>query len=800
MLRNYFKIAWRNIMAKRLLSLVNVGGLFVGIIFSMLIGAYVWSEFQVNRKLHNADRQYVLNSIWKDANMGQRITTIAPLGKRLKEDYPNLVANYYRWDGITSVVSKGNKHFREGIQLGDSTFLAMYGFELLHGDARTALLQPFSAVITADNAIKYFGKTDVVGETITIQSFSGNTHEFNITGVLKDISENSVTQIKAIKNSIFIPTNTFAYFGRGSFENWENIYLLSYIELKAGITAKDLEKPIRQLIGQNTSDLVNKNLTVTALPLTEYYLSEDNGLVERMLYTLSFAGLFILMMAVINFVNISVSNSGSRTKEIGIRKVLGSFRRELIVQFLTESLILVLIATLLALIAYPLVTPFFKELSGKDLPGFSAFPAYFSFIPVVFVLVLGIIAGLYPALVLSSLKAADSLKGTFRTIKENILLRKCLVGFQFSVALMVLIAAMVVSQQVNYFFGQGLGYDKEFIVSAQVPRNWSPEGVQKMLTIRNQFAAMPQISQATLSYEIPNGNNGGQPPVYRFGSDSTQAVAMQALVTDENYLTTYQIPLKSGLFFDNLVLDSGKVVLNEKAVKALGYQTLEEAIGQQVKIPGDPTTFTIKGVVADFHFDSMHKSLQPLIFFNVRTAVVHRFLSFKIKPGNIHQSIEAIQAKWAILMPGSAFEYMFMDDSLKKLYTTEIQMEKAAYLATLLALVIVLLGIIGLVSSSIQKRVKEIGVRKVLGASVPDIILLFFKEFADVIVISSLAACPLVYLLMNQWLNNYAYRIELTPFPFISSVAGLAVITLLMTGLQTAKAALANPVKSLRTE
>jgi putative ABC transport system permease protein len=801
MIKNYFKIAWRNIIKRRFYSLLNIAGLSTGIVFTFLIGAYVWNESQVNKKLRHATNQYFLQSKWKDPNQGNEITTLAPLSKRLKEDYPNLVANYYRWDGITSVVSKGDKHLRENIQLGDSTLLSMYGFELLQGDARTALNNPYSVVITKDIAIKYFGKPDVVGENISIQSFSGTKHDFAITGVLKEIPENSVTQLNDNNhNTFFIPTNTFAFFGRGDFEAWTNTVIPSYIELRDGVTAKDLEKPINQLIQQNAPDGIKQYITVHPVALSGYYLQKNNGLVKRMLYALSFVGLFILLMAVINFINIAISSSSARIKEIGIRKVLGGLRKQIIIQFLTESVILVLLATIVAVAAYPLIRPFFGELVGKEIPGLSSFPLYFIFIPAALVLLVGVLAGLYPAIILSSLKSADSIKGKLKTIKDNVWLRKSLAGFQFSMASIVMIAAFIVSQQVAYFFSQRLGYNKEYVVSSQVPRDWSPQGVSKMETIRGEFAAMPQISKATLSYEIPNGNNGSQPPIFRAGTDSTLAVAMQLLITDENYLDTYQVPLRSGSFFENSSSDAGKIVLNEKAVEILGWKDPGDAIGQQIRFPGNPALFTIKGVTADFHFGSMQQKIAPIIFFNVRFAPTYRYLSFKLKPGNIGEAIAAIEKKWAVLLPGSSFEYNFMDDTLKKLYKTEIQLKKAAYTATLLSLIIVLMGVLGLVSLSIQKRTKEIGIRKVLGSSVSAIIGLFMKEFLWVILIAGLIACPIAWIIMHGWLSDYAYRISLTVKPFIISVAGLAFITAVLIAIQTIKAGLDNPVRSLRTE
>lgn len=801
MFLNYLKIAWRNITKHRFYSLLNIVGLSTGIVFTLLIGAFVWQELQVNKKLKNSNRQCILTTVSKDPSIGYELATFGPIAKRLKEDYPNLVDNYYRWDGITSGVSKGDKYFREGLQVGDSTFLKMYGFELLYGDANTALLNPYSVVISSDKAIKYFGKADVVGETITIQSFSGSKHDFTITGILKDVSENSITHLaKDYPNYFFIPTNTLSFFGRQDLDSWGNMFIASYVQLKEGITVKDLEKPIRQLVQQHADETLKRIITVKPVLLSDYYLQKDKGLVKRMLYILTFAGVFILLMAIANFINITISRSSLRMREIGIRKVLGGIKVQLIVQFLTESFILVFIAITLALGGYALFKPIFAQMVGKQLPALSSLPVSFIFIPLAIAAIVGLLAGLYPAVILSSLKSVDSLKGQLRTVKENVLLRKSLIGFQLSLAIVVLVSAFIVTQQINHFFSQRLGYDKDYIVSAQTPRDWTSEGVRKMLAIRNELASLSQVSNVSLSYEIPDGNNGGQVPVYKFGADSTSASFLQLLRTDENYINTYQIPMKAGTFFENTGQDSGLVVINEKAVTLLGYKEAHQVIGQQIRIPGDPTIFTIRGVVRDFTFGSMQQPIAPVVFFNVRYSPLYRYLSFKIKPGNISNTIAAIEKKWATLLPGSSFEYKFMDDTLKNLYKTEIQLKKASYTAAVLSLVIVMLGVLGLVSSSIQKRTKEMGIRKILGASVPSVISLFMKEFLWVILIACAIACPIAWLIMHGWLSDYAYRITLTATPFIVSVAGLALITAILITIQTMKAATANPVKNLRTE
>ncbi|HEX7847518.1 MAG TPA: FtsX-like permease family protein [Chitinophagaceae bacterium] len=802
MIRNYFKIAWRNLTKYRFYSFVNILGLFAGITFALLIGAYIWSEWQVNRQLKNTSQQCILTTVSTDPNVGYELATFGPIAKRLKEDYPDLVTNYYRYDGITSVVSKGDKHLRENLQVGDSTVLAMYGFETLHGNAGTALRDPFSVVITEDIAIKYFGKTNIIGETISIQNFSGGNHAFTVSAVLRNLSRNTVTNLaRDYPNSFFIPMSAMTYFGRLGQDSWDNMFIASFVELKKGISIKDIEKPIQQLVQQNVNPALQKIITVKPVLLTDYYLRQNQGLVKRMLYILSFAGFFILLMAIVNFINIAISRSGSRMKEIGIRKVLGSMRRQLIFQFLTESFILVAAATFLAFLTYPWFRPFFNKMVGADIPVLSGFPFYFIAFPITLIVVVGIAAGLYPAFVLSAMKSVDSLKGKLKTAKEKIVFRKSLVGFQFSIALIVLISAVVVSNQVSYFFSQSLGYNKEFVVSSQVPRDWSPAGVQRMATIRNEFARMPEVSNVSLSYEIPDGNNGGQRGIYKAGNDSTQAIAAQLLTSDGYYPSTYEIAMKAGAFLEtNGIIDSSKIVLNEKAIKALGWNDNREAIGQQVKIYGDNTFYTIQGVTSDFHFNTMQQQVAPIIFLSLNRTNIYRFLSFKIKPGNISASIEAIQKKWAVLLPGNSFEYVFMDDTLKKLYASELQLKKAAYSATFLALIIALLGVLGLVSLSIHQRIKEIGIRKVLGASLPDIIGLFLKEFTTVVIIAGLIACPVGWYLMKSWLDGYAYRVSVGLQPFIISIALVAVTTMILVALQVIKAAKNNVVQNLKTE
>jgi len=401
------------------------------------------------------------------------------------------------------------------------------------------------------------------------------------------------------------------------------------------------------------------------------------------------------------------------------------------------------------------------------------------------------------------LKPVEVIKGKLTSIKENIGLRKFLVAFQFGIAAIVLIGAILISRQVNFFLNSDLGYDKSYILSAQVPRDWTPTGVQHMETIRNEFAKIPIVENVCLSYEIPDGNAGDVPNAFRPEQDSTKGISVLMLKTDDRYLSTYKIHMYAGTFFTTRDENGGipKIVLNETAAKILGWNDPVDAIGRQIKFQGyTGLVMDIVGISKDFQFGTMQSKRAAIVFCPLGVFTQYRFLSFRVKPGNLAESINTLQKKWSVLLPGSAFEYRFMDDRLKALYKSEIQLQEASYTATTLAGAIVLLGVFGLVSLSIEKRRKEIGIRKVLGSSVAGIISLFVKEFLVIIILAAVVACPLAYMLIQKWLNEYAYRIEITYEPFLVSIIILVALTALLIIFQSVKAARTNPVNSLRSE
>ncbi|GAB2586857.1 ABC transporter permease [Spirosoma areae] len=810
MFRNYLKIALRNLARRRFYALVTLLGLTVGMTFLLLIGNYIQGELAVNQTLRNVRQQFVVQSRWKEQNMGLDITTLAPIGPTLKQLYPTLVANYYRFYGVSANVSNGQNRFRESIQIGDSTLLSMVGFPLTFGDPKTALLAPNSIVITEAVAQKYFGKTNVLRQQLTIHTPISGKQVFTVTGVLQNLPKNSVTNLLPVADEVFIPMRNVGYFApEAGMRSWQNQYIPTYLELQPGVTPSQLTSPIAQVLATYAPPAFRGNLQTYLSPLDTYYLNAQNGLVGKMVLTLSLIALFILLMAVVNFVNITIGMSATRLREIGVRKVLGGVKKQLIGQFLAEALLLTIAATLLALGCHELFRPVFASILGRSIP------SLVNWAPVAFaglaglVLFIGVLAGSYPAFVLSGLPSVESLKGKLTaSVRKGIGLRRALIVFQFTVAICVFVGAMVIGRQVSYFFSKDLGYQKEAVLSvASVPRDWSRDGVQRMEGVRSQLARVPGVSEVSFSFEIPDGKSSGSGRLFRQGRDSTGAAVVTVMTTDERFAQTYGLRLQEGQFFhaNGGGYDSTRVVLNESAVRALGWPNPAMALAQLVRFQGSNRVYRVGGVLTDFHFGSLRETIHPIIMLPVRANTIYRYFSFKLASGpssrgNLPQTVEAIGREWARLFPDSPFEYSFMDDTLQKLYQTERQLQKASRLATTLALVIVLLGVLGLVSLNVTRRTKEIGIRKVLGASTVGIVSLFMQEFVVILLIANAIAWPLAYYLLRDWLTHFAYRTDPSWSPFVLVAVVLALLTGLVVSTQAIRAALANPVTSLRSE
>lgn len=801
MIRNYILLAWRNLVRHPFYAGISILGLTLGLWVAFLVAGYVWNQWQVNKNLRAHDRQYLLHSKWKDPGQGLEITTMGPLAKTLAEEYPHLVESYYRFDGITSNVSYGEKVFREGLQVGDSSLISMFGFELKEGDAASALDGPYKVVMTAEAAQKYFGKETALGKRIRIESFSGTVRDFEVSAVLKPLPVNSVTQlVDDYANQLFISIESLDYFGRNM--DWGNRYIPGYILLREGVRPQQLKDPIRQLLQKYLLPSVAADLEVQPVLLRESYLSANDNLVRKMLWLLSAIAGFILLMAGINFVNICISRASVRLREIGIRKTMGGRRSQLIFQFLSESILLSLLAACLAFFFYAGSYDIVSDIVKKPLPSLSELPFHIWIVWLALGLITGCFAGAYPAFYLSAIDTAKAVKGKWESMREKNRLRPILIGFQFMLAVMALAGAGIVSRQIDLFFNGQLGYNKEMILTAQVSRDWTSAGVTRMESIRNKLEAIPEVKAASLSYEIMDGRNAANLQVYRQGQDSTQALNTPFLSTDTRFAEVYAVPMAAGVFFsaNEMPTDTLGAVINETQARLMGWTDVRDAVGAATRVHNDSRVYTIKGVTRDFQFGSMHQAQAGLLFLHVRSYALYRFFSFKLKEGNPASAIEKLQKRWAELMPGTAFEYEFMDQSLEHLYRNEIQLRKAAWLASFLAIVIVLLGLVGMISLSIQRRTREMGIRKVLGASWSVVTRLFLKEFLLVLIVASCIAIPISWWLMQQWLNDFARQITLQASFFMLAAGSLIGVCMLVIVLQTWRLGMRKPGEIVNRE
>lgn len=803
MLRNYVTIAWRSLLKNSGFSVINIFCLVIGLTFSMLIGVYVMDETGINSGIKNVDDQYVIKSNWKHDNMGIPITTLGPLAKTIKEEYPNLVQNYYRFDPVGNIVSYGDKHLRTQISVGDTTFVSMYGFPLLYGDPQHAFRNNQSAVVSKDFAQRFFGNTDALDKVITIQTpADGQKHNFIITAVLKNLPFNTVTGFTKNAYDVYLPMDANQYFqGGDKGDNWANVYMVSMIQLKHGVTAKNLEQPFATVLKKYQPPFVKGNLKVELAPMRYYYLKDNDGSVQKMLTTLSLVAVFILVLAIINFVNISIGTSAYRIREIGLRKVFGGSRKQIICQHLTEALILTFIAGIISIVFYELLRPVFNSMLNTTLAHTWQLGPDKLALMVLTVFFAGVIAGAYPAFILSSSNVVNAIKGKMETVKGGLILRKTLLIIQFTLAIVVFISAITVSKQVSYFFNKDIGYNKDQVmILSSLPRQWDSVGVIKMGNLRSQFAAIPGVQSISLSYDIPDGNGGGNMNVYA-KNDNTFS-AMTNIAVDAGFAKVYGLRITEGSFFrDGNVNDmNGKVVLNETAVKLLGWTS---AAGKTIHLGAqNGQKETVIGVVKDFNLGSLKDKVQPLLMagLNEPFTRAYRYFSIKVNAAGIDGTINRIQEKCREVFPDAGFEYSFMDDKFQALYQSELQLKRAANIATILNLLIVFTGIIGVMAFTLTKRTKEIAVRKVLGAKVRNIIFIFLKEYGLLILLSNAIAWPVAWTISSKWLENYAYRFQqdLTPYLFVCLFILIAAFTLIT--IQCLKTALANPVKSLRSE
>jgi putative ABC transport system permease protein len=799
MLRNYITIMLRNLRKHKAYAAIHTFGLTAGMCFALLIGIFSWSELQVNQNLADADRLFILECRFKNADESVVWFAPAPLVKETVAQYPTLFEQYYRFWDRQITVSKADKHFRIQSMIGDSTFLNIFGFPVLHGDASTALENPNSIAITEKTARQFFNRADVVGESLTLTTEINGKKDFLITAVLKDLEKkNSVSDFMNMDAQIFLPLSNRTDFTLSDPLLWTSD-IINYVKLTPTASVTEASAAINTVLTKNMSGVEVKERSLKLDALSDYYLVTNNGAVKKLIISLIAIVGFILTLAICNFINITIGNSFSRLKEIGVRKVVGGLKKQVVLQFLTESIVLSGIAAVLSLVFYEISRSYSSTLLDSALPSVLDFNIYFWLIIGGSILFVGLLAGFYPAFYLSQTRTIESLKGKFRSVKSTIRFSRGLITAQFLIAGFVFIAALIMSKQVSFFLEKDLGYDRSAVlVVTSVPRMWNEEGFLKMKTARDEFRNNPRIENVSLSWGAPGNMSPMSAKLYAPGQPVDDGLPTTITCADEAYGNVYSFKLIEGEFLSapNEERKPFSLVLNESAKKSLKVN-----VGDKLKLEfwGD-VEFTVTGIIKDFNFESLHTTVKPLAFMHNRDFNAYRYFSFKLQPGDLVQSVSEVEKQWKTIFPDDPFVYGFVDDKIQVAYKMEYQLKKASGIASVLMLVIVLTGIVGLTSLSLSKRTKEIGIRKVLGASVSNILVLMSREYIVLIVLSFVVGIPLAYWFIQQWLESFAYQIELSWWMFAVPELMLLGVTVLVIAFQCLRTAVANPSKALRYE
>ncbi|MGC4035870.1 MAG: ABC transporter permease [Chitinophagaceae bacterium] len=793
MIKNYFKLAFRNLWKHRTFSFINIMGLTIGMTACFLIFLYISFELSYDSFNTKADRIYrVVSDIKTPTEVIPASGPSWAVAPFAKEEFPEIEA-FVRTTGDNLLVRKGDVKFQEENPVwADSALFRIFDFKLLKGNPETALKEQLSIVLSETSAKKYFGKEDPMGQTLLL---TGDALPAKVTGIMKDIPENSL-----IKADMFLSMTTITQkFNQSIDSQWGNYGAQAYLLLKAGTNAKALEKKFPAFLQKYNGDEMKKLQMFPTLflePLRDVYLkSTRNGSKTgniKNVYIFSVIAVFILVIACINFINLTTARSSERAKEVGIRKVAGAVKSQLMRQFLGDSVFLCLIAFVLTVGLSALLLPLFNNLAGKTIStGIFSHPGN---ILLLFGAAVGIgfLAGVYPALVLSSFKPVSVLKGRFATGTKGILLRKGLVVAQFTVSIALIIGTIIASMQMSYMRNQDLGFYKDQMMIIDT------HGDPAKKAFRESLSGLPGVKSTALTGSVPGGGNPGAYSEIENTKGDLQIANLDLYFVDFGYMDQFKMKMAAGrMFSKEFGTDTTQaMVLNETAVKMFGYKKPEDALGKRFKQWGREGK--IIGVVKDFHFRSLQQAIKPLSMRIEPDGC--SLVSVNIAAGNAKSTIAAIEGKWKTLIPARPFSYYFLDDFFDRQYRSEERFGKLFLNFSVLAILISCLGLLGLASYSTMQRTKEIGIRKVLGASVGSIVNLLSKDFLKLVFISFLIATPVAGIFMYKWLQDFAYRTTLSWWVF--ALAGLIAvfIALFTVSFQAIKAALTNPVKSLRTE
>jgi putative ABC transport system permease protein len=804
MLYNYLKIAFRSLLKFKGYASINLIGLALGLTAGILIMMYVLDELSFDKFHVKGDRLYRVNTTFISGDSGSEganETNGWPVGKVLEKDFPEVESVLYTRSASYLLINQGDKRIRQKNHFATPEFFSMFSFPLREGNKDKALTEPYSIVISEDMEKKYFPEGNALNKTLVM----ADTLKMVVTGVMKNIPSNSHLQADMI-----ISFSTYeAISSDFSYESgWGNINMHNYLLLKEGADFNLFASKAKDIYMTRAGEML-KNWGVSAYvqlePFEDIYLKTKSGnsmgplgSMDR-IYLVSGIALFVILLACINFINLSTARSVYRAREVGLRKVVGSSRKGLIAQFLSESFVLTALSLLIAFLLVGISLPFFNQVIGKNYQLISLSNSSIIIGVIILVVMISLLAGYYPALVMSALKPVEVLKGKMQTSYRGVQLRRALVVFQFVISVGLVTGTWIVLDQLDYMQKQTLGFDKDeiFILNAARVRSSNAYAFE---TFKSQLRDLAMINDVTYTNAIPGHQGWAGQVAYPEGKTGDDAVSVEYMAIDEKYLEVLGLQLIAGRGFDlqrEKDLNDG-LILNEQAVADFGWASPEEAIGKRITSPSGSPAGEVIGVVKDYHQLGLQQKIGPM---TMDYAPQNSYLyAIKYKAADTQQLISSLNDLWAKTFPGYDFDYFFLDQDFENQYQAETKLARVFAAFASITMVIAMIGLLGLVSFMVVARTKEIGVRKILGADVFSITRLLSKEFLLLVLIANAIAFPLTWYLASEWLKTFAFRMTINPLLFVGTMTLALSITLVVVSLQTIKAALTDPVKSLRYE
>jgi putative ABC transport system permease protein len=810
MFKNFLKVALRNLWKNKAFSAINIVGLSVGLAVCLLIVLFVKDELSYDKHYAHSENIYRIDAdISFNGTQFTSAVSPAPLAPTLKKDYP-FVVQYTRTRNFGDIlVKKDNQNIsNKNAVFADSTFFQVFSIPMIEGNRLTALNEPHSIVIDETTAKKYFNTTHVVGKTLIVD----DTINCKITGVIQDFPPQSHFHFSFIRPM----RDTW----RDDQNDWLSNNYPSFVLVRPGVTQATLQKAVDATIDNYLAKQLDQFLHVSAseikksgnhfiypvMPLTDIHLHsnksyefEANGNITYV-YIFSIIAIFILLIACVNFMNLSTARSANRAKEVGIRKVAGSLRSHLITQFLTESILTSFFSLILAVGIAALLLPLFNQLAGKQMYVWTLFSTWLLPLLLALIVVVGCVAGSYPAFYLSAFQPVQVLKGSIAKGFKSSWLRSGLVVFQFFISISLIIGTIVIYNQLTFIRSREIGYNRDQVLV--INNAWALD--KKIKAFRQDLLKISGVEVATIAGSMPTEMAYSQNGWFKDPTlDAKQVNILTHFYVDQNFIPTLGMKMKTGRNFSkDFPTDSSAVIINETAAKLLGFKdpltaTLYRPNGYASNGGFASKPFHIIGVVKDFNFNSMHDKVGPLVIeYNEDWGKV----ALRINSKNIPALIGEVEKKWNAMGPGQPLSYSFLDDDFDKIYNAEQRTGKLFVTFAVFAIFIACLGLFGLVTYAAEQRIKEIGVRKVLGASVSEIVAMISKDFIRLVLIAFVIAFPVGWWMMNKWLQSFAYRIDISWWVFAFAGLLTIAIALITVSLQAIKAAMANPVKSLRSE